>query len=60
LPELVIAKESKLKGCCADDLVEARQLRARAISAIFGNFGSFGNLTNGNHHKISWGLTRDL
>jgi hypothetical protein len=47
LPELVIAKESKLKGCCADDLVEARQLRARAISAIFGNFGSSGNKEKG-------------
>jgi hypothetical protein len=41
-------------------LVEARQLRARAIPAIFGNLGSFGNSTNGNYRKISRGLTRDL
>jgi hypothetical protein len=37
--------------------------REESISAIFGNFGNignFGNSTNGNHHKISWGFTRDL
>ncbi|MFI5106618.1 MAG: hypothetical protein ACHP79_16980 [Terriglobales bacterium] len=40
LPELTIAKESKLKSCRAGSLVE------RSIPAIFGNFGSFGNQEN--------------
>jgi hypothetical protein len=55
LPELVIAKESKLKSGCIGNFG-----LNETISAMFGNSGNFGNSTNGNHRKISRGLTRDL
>jgi hypothetical protein len=43
LPEVTIAKESKLKACCSGGLDETKLSAVRAIPAIFGNFGSSGN-----------------
>jgi hypothetical protein len=44
LPELTIAKESKLKSGCAGSLdLQEAELQEKSISAMFGNFGSSGN-----------------
>jgi len=44
LPELVIAKKSKLKSCCTGQFgLNKKADREESISAMFGNFGSSGN-----------------